>query len=86
MSYDLCFWSERPGARLPAQTVYEQLLGGEAVDGIIPLDVEAFLGALADAFPEGKREPNGADEWFVWEGVRSVVVAAAFARDDAPAQ
>jgi hypothetical protein len=52
--------------------VDEQLLAGEAVDGIVPLDTEAFLGALADAFPNGKREPNGAFEWFVWEGPNSV--------------
>ena len=72
MSYDLCFWSERPGVRPPAQTVYERLLDVRAVDGLVPLAVEDYLGALADAFPEGLREPNGQSEWFVWEGADSM--------------
>lgn len=50
MSYDLCFWSERPGVRLPAQTVYEHLLDGKAVDGLVPLPVEDYLATLAESF------------------------------------
>ncbi len=72
MSYDLCFWSERPGVRVPAPGVYEHLLDGKAVDGLMPLAVEDYPGALAQAFPEGTREPNGRSEWFVWEGADSM--------------
>jgi hypothetical protein len=72
VSYDLCFWSERPGVRLPAQTVYERLLDGRAVDGLVPLAVDNYLAALAHAFPVGLREPNGQSEWFVWEGADSM--------------
>jgi hypothetical protein len=72
MSYDLCFWSEEPGSRLAAQTVYKQLLDGADVDGLLPLPIDAYLEALADAFPGGTREPNGTSEWFVWEGPSSM--------------
>jgi hypothetical protein len=76
MSYDLCFWSERPGARLDPQTVYEQLLDGAEIDGLVPLAIDAYLEALANAFPAGTREPNGTSEWFVWEGSSSIHEAA----------
>ncbi|HET6870387.1 MAG TPA: hypothetical protein VFH80_31025 [Solirubrobacteraceae bacterium] len=72
MSYDLCFWSERPGAGLAPQTVYEKLLAGGDVDGLLQLPIDAYLEALAKAFPGGRREPNGAGEWFVWEGSDSM--------------
>jgi hypothetical protein len=72
MSYDLCFWCERPGARLDPQTVYEQLLDGAEIDGLVPLAIDAYLEALANAFPAGTREPNLTSEWFVWEGSSSM--------------
>ena len=67
MSYDLCFWSERPGEHLEPQTVYQRLLAGANVGGLVPLAIDAYLEALANAFPAGTREPNGTSEWFVWE-------------------
>ncbi len=72
VSYDLCFWSERPGIRLPPPAVYEHLLDGRAVDGLVSLAIEDYLAALAETFPEGTREPNGESEWFVWEGADSM--------------
>lgn len=72
MSYPLCFWPERSGARLAPQTVYEGLLDGSEVDGLLPLPIDVYLQALADAFPGGTREPNGTYEWFVWEGSSSM--------------
>ena len=72
MSYDLCFWSERPGARLAPQTVYAKLLDGGDVDGLVPLPIDAYLEALANAFPGGTRELNGTSECFVWEGSSSM--------------
>jgi hypothetical protein len=73
VSYDLCFWSQRPEVRLPARTIYLHLLDGKAVDGLVPLAVEDYLRVLAEAFPEGTREPNGSSEWFVWEGADSML-------------
>ncbi|MGZ4184117.1 MAG: hypothetical protein ACXVUE_02780 [Solirubrobacteraceae bacterium] len=72
MSYSLCFWSERPGAHVAPQTVYERLVEGSEVDGLLPLSIDAYLVALANAFPGGTREPNGTSEWFVWEGSDSM--------------
>jgi hypothetical protein len=72
MSYTLCFWSERPGAGLAPKTVYERLLDDGEVDGLVPLPVDAYLEALASAFPGGTREPNATSEWFVWEGASSM--------------
>lgn len=72
MSYDLCFWSERPDARLNSQTVYEKLLAGSTVDGLVPLPIDDYLIALAKVFPDGTREPNGPSEWFVWAGADSM--------------
>ncbi|MGN6866906.1 MAG: hypothetical protein ACTHMY_00730 [Solirubrobacteraceae bacterium] len=72
MGYDLCFWSERPGLGLAPQTVYETLIDGSDVDGLLPFPIGAYLEALAKAFPGGTREPNGTGEWFVWEGSNSM--------------
>jgi hypothetical protein len=72
MSYQLCFWSERPGVSLAPQTAYERLLEGNEVDGLLPLPIDAYLEALANAFPGGTREHNGAFDWFVWEGPSSM--------------
>ena len=72
MSYTLCFWSERPGAGLASKTVYERLLDGSEVDGLVSLRIDAYLEALASAFPGGTREPNVTSEWFVWEGPSSM--------------
>lgn len=72
MSYTLCFWSERPGAGLAPKTVYERLLDDGEVDGLVPLPIDAYLEALASAFPGGTREPNATSEWFVCEGASSM--------------
>jgi hypothetical protein len=56
MSYDLCFWKERPGPRQNPQAVYEALLDGQRVDGLLLFPTEEYLAAVREAFPEAARE------------------------------
>jgi len=51
MSYDLNFWKQPPGFRVPAQQVYESLCNGEPVEGLERLPVESFLALIRRRFP-----------------------------------
>lgn len=68
VSYDLIFWTQKPGAGAadPA-VVYTRLMEGEPVDGIAVLPIEDMVSDLSRAFPDAVREPNGTGEWLVWE-------------------
>lgn len=58
MSYDLNFWSYKPGIKLDAQKVYEKLCDGEAVEGLNDLPISAILDKIATAFKNWKREDD----------------------------
>ena len=58
MSYDLCFWKEHPGPRKNAQAVYEALLDGQRVGGLLSFPTEEYLAAVREAFPEAAREDH----------------------------
>jgi hypothetical protein len=66
VSYDLVFWKSAGPAADPAAT-YDRLANREHAEGIEELPIEQFLHALAGAFPGSVREPNGSDEWQIWD-------------------
>lgn len=72
MSYDLCFWSQRPESQLSPETIYRHLLDGNAVEDLVSFALPEYLAALSAAFPAGTRESNGPSEWFVWEEADSM--------------
>jgi hypothetical protein len=66
MSYDLVFWRQDGPIDAPPETIYERLLEGNRVDGLLELRIESILTALLGGFPGAVREPNGAGEWIDW--------------------
>lgn len=68
MSYDLIFWAQPPGPPAADPTVvYAHLMKGESVVGLTALPIEGMVSELSKAFPDAVREPNGTDEWLVWD-------------------
>jgi hypothetical protein len=67
MSYDLAFWRQAPTVTQPADEIYNALLGGQRVEGVIDLQLGPFLEAIVGRFPGAVREPNGDGEWIFWE-------------------
>jgi hypothetical protein len=66
MSYDLAFWRQAEGVTaLPAEVVSVLLDGGE-FDGLVPLDLEAILIDLLEAFDGAVRYPLGRGETLAW--------------------
>lgn len=68
VSYDLCFWKEHPGPRKNGQAVYEALLDGQPVAGLMAFPVEEYLDAVRQAFPAAMRE-DGEVEQVTWLSV-----------------
>jgi hypothetical protein len=64
MSYQLVFWRQAPDVALPARDVYESLLLGDFVPGLVSLPVEALLLGLAASFPTAVRSDAGATTFF----------------------
>jgi hypothetical protein len=65
VGYQLVSWHQRHGVELDPGAVFESLIEGRRVEGLIDLPVDAMLDNLLAAFPRAVREPNGpAHEWF----------------------
>jgi hypothetical protein len=63
VSYDLVFWNQDVGVSEPPETIYKQLMAGDRVAGLADLNLEGFLAASVDRFPDAVRERNGDTEW-----------------------
>jgi hypothetical protein len=53
VSYDLSFWKQKPRVRLDPQAVYERLLEGERIEGLVDLPVDRILARIAETFVDG---------------------------------
>jgi hypothetical protein len=65
VSYDLCFWREQPALHLEPQAAYDALMEERDVEGLLPLPIEDYLTAVAEAFPAAVREPS--TDLLVWQ-------------------
>jgi hypothetical protein len=66
VSYDLVFWRQAGPVAEPPAAIYRDLLEGRQVDGLLELEVDGFLRAILERFPDAVREPNGSAEWICW--------------------
>lgn len=55
MSYDLNFWRYKPRIRLVHQTVYEQLVDGQHVDGLEDLAIDAIVRRVSETFSDWEK-------------------------------
>src|ERR1700722_12395207 len=63
MSYDLAFWRQPADMQRAPESIFEALVSGQAVDGLLDLPIDEVLAGIVQSFPDAVREPNGTDEW-----------------------